>query len=161
MDKIIGDIDLDTLQSLLDQVTFCKLNPSISAPRSSNGDSLAIKGMMIQQLIVEYLLNVQESINTSESSLKEELRAAAHHVADLDDQLNRLGARNKSQKREVRHCLCQEAFLEARKFFQPPPPLLALTHPTPPPTPTPTAQDVPGRRQDLREHAHLLRARQR
>ncbi|GMI16140.1 hypothetical protein TrLO_g13746 [Triparma laevis f. longispina] len=102
VDKIIGDIDLDTLQSLLDQVTFCKLNPSISAPRSSNGDSLAIKGMMIQQLIVEYLLNVQESINTSESSLKEELRAAAHHVADLDDQLNRLGARNKSQKRELK-----------------------------------------------------------
>eukprot|EP00519_Triparma_laevis_P003355 CAMPEP_0182506790 /NCGR_PEP_ID=MMETSP1321-20130603/21932_1 /TAXON_ID=91990 /ORGANISM="Bolidomonas sp., Strain RCC1657" /LENGTH=2200 /DNA_ID=CAMNT_0024712587 /DNA_START=158 /DNA_END=6756 /DNA_ORIENTATION=- len=102
VDKIIGDIDLDTLQSILDQVTFCKLNPSISAPRSSNGDSLAIKGMMIQQLIVEYLLNVQESINTSESSLKEELRAAAHHVADLDDQLNRLGARNKSLKRELK-----------------------------------------------------------
>ena len=72
--KVIGDVDLDTLQSLLDSLTFTQLNPSISAPRSSTGDSLAIKGMMVQQLIVEYLLNVQESINQSETTLKQELR---------------------------------------------------------------------------------------
>ena len=93
VDRVIRDIDLDCLQSLLDNLTFCKLNAQESPPRSSTGESLAVRGMMVQQLITEYLLNVQESMNKSEGSLKQELRAAAGHVADLDGQLERVTSR--------------------------------------------------------------------
>jgi len=101
VDSIIGNCDLDSLQSLLDELTFSKLNSKDQIPQI-NGESLAIKGWQIQQLIVEYLLNVQESINSNENALKGELRSAAHHVADLDVQLRRLKDHNKSLKRELK-----------------------------------------------------------
>ena len=101
VDSIIGNCDLDSLQSLLDELTFSKLSTKDQVP-SINGESLAIKGWQLQQLIIEYLLNVQESINSSENSIKGELRAAAHHVADLDVQLRRLKDHNKSLKRELK-----------------------------------------------------------
>jgi len=101
VDSIIGNCDLDSLQSLLDELTFSKITAR-SIPNSQNGESLAVKGWQIQQLIVEYLLNVQESINTSSSCLKSELRNAAHHVADLDVQLRRLQDHNKGIKRELK-----------------------------------------------------------
>ena len=96
IDKIITDVDLDTLQSLLDDLTFSNIRSSevpftTFVSNSYNGggesESLAVKGMQFQQLIVEYLLNVQESLNATSEHILGELRAAALHVKELDRKL--------------------------------------------------------------------------
>jgi len=76
IDRIIHDVDLDTLQSKLELLTFSELNEN---DLKNYTDNQIIKLFRLSQLVIEYLLYAQERLVLDLNSLSSKYNDKRNH----------------------------------------------------------------------------------
>lgn len=93
---------MDALESILPTLTFCDieregteshLDPSINSSTERYADKEFLKAFQILQLIVEYLLYVQENLVINESHLRKELEHIRRRNETIETQWRSLSTR--------------------------------------------------------------------
>jgi hypothetical protein len=105
IERIIREVDIDTLQSFLENITFSDLN---SEELSLYSDECFLRLFQISQLTLEYLLNVQDTLASNLDSLaqkysrkKRELERTKASVADKDQEIEKLKRENRRKRKTI------------------------------------------------------------
>ena len=85
VERVIEDVDIDTLQSVLESIAFADLNVDDLAHYA---DDHFVKLFRLSQLIIEYLLNVQNALLT--------------YAKDAEDEYSKIEAACKEGERRLR-----------------------------------------------------------
>lgn len=123
LDNIVNNVDIDTLQNLLENITFCNIKES---DLKFLTDPLILKLFRLTQLIIEYLLFVQEELvqNVSKlakkySSKKRDLIRKRRELAALSETAEHLQRKVKLKRENIKtlESLLREASIK-RKVSQ-------------------------------------------
>ena len=105
VERIIREVDIDTLQSFLENITFSDLN---SEELSLYSDECFVRLFQLSQLTLEYLLNVQDTLASNLDSLaqkysrkKRELERTKQSVADKDEEIEKLKRENRRKRKTI------------------------------------------------------------
>ena len=106
VDKVIRDVDIDTLQSFLENITFSDLGEEELRLYS---DDAFLRLFQLTQLTIEYLLNVQDTLASNLDSLaqkysrkKRELERVKLNVKERDEEVERLKREGRRKRKTVR-----------------------------------------------------------
>ncbi|GMH97423.1 hypothetical protein TrVE_jg3227 [Triparma verrucosa] len=105
IDKVIREVDIDTLQAFLENITFS----DVSADELSlYSDDTFVRLFQVTQLTLEYLINVQDTLAGNLDSLaqkysrkKRELERARGATIEKDEEIARLKRENKRKKKTI------------------------------------------------------------
>ncbi|KAL7482700.1 hypothetical protein ACHAW6_008358 [Cyclotella cf. meneghiniana] len=100
IDKIIEDVDLEELQSLLENITFAEITEDDFDLYSN--DSF-VKLFRINQLTLEYLLDVQDTLSENLNSLARKYASKKREVENLSKNLARQDAEVATLRDELHH----------------------------------------------------------
>lgn len=105
IEKIVNDVDIDTLQSILENITFCALTEKDLRYLT---DPMLLKLFRLSQLAIEYLLYVQEELmmNVSNAakkyaSKKRELIQKRQELAVMKESVDHLQRQVKAKRDNI------------------------------------------------------------
>ena len=105
VDKVVKEVDIDTLQSFLENITFSDVS---SEDLKLYSDDSFIRLFQITQLTLEYLLNVQDTLASNLDNLaqkyskkKRELERTKSSVVSKDEEIARLKRENKRKRKTI------------------------------------------------------------
>ena len=105
VERVIREVDIDTLQSFLENITFSDLNQD---ELSLYSDESFVRLFQITQLTLEYLLNVQDTLASNLDSLaqkyskkKRELERTKQGVLERDEEIEKLKRENRRKRKTI------------------------------------------------------------
>ncbi|KAJ3065011.1 Zinc finger protein dzip1, partial [Quaeritorhiza haematococci] len=98
VDRIVREVDIASLQEVIDNVTFC----DIEAEDLRYADPNIVKLFQIAQLIIEYLLHSQEYLADTHKALTEECEQSSQKCRTLTETTEKQASEIATLKKETR-----------------------------------------------------------